>query len=60
MISCMMIWSVFGMTEIGTVVVVPREDDGQRQRKPGTIGVPVQNVLMKVSYITSSLIILGM
>jgi len=55
-----MICSVFGMTEIGTVVMVPREDDEQRHRKPGTIGVPVQNILMKVSYIVCSPIILEM
>ena len=38
------------MTEIGTATSVPYEEDGQTVRKPGSIGVPLQDITMKVAY----------
>jgi len=51
MFNCSLRASVaFGMTEVGTVTSVPYEDiEPRRRRKLGTIGVPLQDVMMKVT-----------
>jgi len=36
------------MTEAGSITSVPYEEGGQRARKPGSVGVPLPNILLKV------------
>jgi len=43
--------AVYGMTEVGTMITVPYEEGGAPLRKPGSIGVPLQNILIKVSQV---------
>jgi len=36
------------LTETGIIALVPYEESGQRTRKPGTVGVPLPTVRIKV------------
>ena len=38
----------YGLTEAGIIISVPYEEGGQRVRKPGSVGVPLPSVSIKV------------